>query len=356
MRLYGKNISKQELLKRVGDISQVGGISLNEMIDGPARGIRVADIKNGCGIDARVLIDRGMDISDFRFNSVPIAWKSSVRETSPAYYDKEGLEWLRTFYGGLLVTCGLSYAGAPSRDNGEELGLHGRIANISAANICVNNRWESNNYVLSLKGTVRESRIFFENLELTREIKVPMDEPKIYIHDSIENLSPRTLPLMIIYHMNFGFPLLDSSSYLFGAEKEPEPISEEAKKHVTDFKIFSEPVKDFSEHVFCHDIPADNEGYSNIALINEDFDAGRGIGIWLKYSKSSLPYLNQWKQTGFSEYVCGLEPANCRTYGRELVRQKGELEFIEPGQIKDFKVELAVLRSMDEINDLKSRL
>jgi hypothetical protein len=356
MKLYSREFTKQELLKRVGDISQIGGIRLSEMIDGQARGVRVAELKNACGIDMRILIDRGMDISDLRFNSVPLAWKSSVKETSTAYYDKDGLEWLRTFYGGLLVTCGLTYAGAPCSDDGEELGLHGRIANIAAENINIDNKWEGNNYILSIKGTVRQSKIFFENLELKREITVPMDEAKITIRDSIENLSPRTTPLMIIYHMNFGFPLLDSSAYIIGAAGKPLPITDEAAKNISDFSIFSEPVKDFSEHVFCHDIASDNDGYSNIALVNEGFNSGQGLGVLLKYKKETLPYLNQWKQAGFGEYVLGLEPANCRTYGRKLSREKGELEFIEPGEVKEYTVELNILKDLEEIDRVKKLL
>lgn len=353
MKLYGNKITKQELLKRVGDISQIGTIRLSEMIDGPGRGVRVAEIKNSCGIDMRVLIDRGMDISDLRFNSFPVTWKSSVKETSPLYFNNEGFEWLRTFYGGLLCTCGLSYAGLPCNDNGEELGIHGRIANISAENIILDNRWEGDNYILSIKGTVRESKVFSENLELKREITVPMDEAKVFIHDSIENLSFRTSPLMIIYHMNFGFPLLDKSTYLLEPDSSIIPISEEAKKNIKNFKVFSEPLKDFSEHVFCHDIPADMDGNSNVAMVNEDFNKGNGIGIWLKYSKNTLPYLNQWKQVGLGEYVCGLEPSNCKTYGRKLSREKDELHFIEPGEIKDNNIELTILKNNDDINSLK---
>jgi hypothetical protein len=356
MKIYGKEFTKQELLKRVGDISQLGGIRLSEMTDGQARGVRVAELKNACGIDMRILIDRGMDISDLRFKGIPLAWKSSVKETSPMYYDKEGLEWLRTFYGGLLVTCGLTYAGAPCSDDGEELGLHGRIANIAAENINIENRWEGNNYVLSIKGTVRQSKIFFENLELKREITVPMDKAKITIHDSIENLSPRTTPLMIIYHMNFGFPLLDSSSYLMGAFDKPFPITAEAEKNISEFSKFPGPVKDFSEHVFCHDIPSDNDGYSNIALLNEGFNSGDGLGVLLKYKKDTLPYLNEWKQAGYGEYVLGLEPANCRTYGRKISREKGELEFIEPGEIKDYLVELNILKDLEAIDRVKKLL
>jgi len=60
-----------------------------------------------------------MDISSLFYRSIPINWKSSTRETSPAYYESKGIEWLRTFYGGFPVMCGLTNTGPPNRDDDE---------------------------------------------------------------------------------------------------------------------------------------------------------------------------------------------------------------------------------------------
>lgn len=356
VKLYNEEISKKELLKKVGDISQIGGIKLYEMIDGVSRGVRVANIKNAIGIDMNVIIDRGLDISDLRFNSIPIAWKSAVKETSPVYYESRGFEWLRTFYGGLLTTCGLTYAGIPCVDNGEELGLHGRIANLSAENIFTDFLWDEDNCLMSIQGVVREAKVFGDKLENKRKITVWMNKPKIVVEDTIENIGSDPSPLMIIYHINIGFPVLDSSSILLESEAIVAPRDHEAEKGLKEYNRFSKPAPGFKEQVFSHDIKADNEGNSNIAIVNEKFNNGNGIGIWVKYNKNNLPLLGQWKNMGCGEYVCGIEPSNCNTSGRKENRDCGELKFIEPGEKKNFRIEFNILNSIEQINNLKKIL
>jgi len=356
MKLYGKQISKKELLAKVGDISQIGGIKLYEMTDGVSRGVRAASVKNAFGIDMNIIIDRGMDISDLRYNSIPIAWKSAVRETSPVYYESRDFEWLRTFYGGLLSTCGLTYAGKPCVDNGEELGLHGRIANLPAENIFIENKWEEDDCLMSIQGVVREAKVFGDKLENKRKITVWMNKPKIVVEDSIENIGANTSPLMVIYHINIGFPVLDAESILFESEATVIPRDKEAEKGLKEYNKFSMPVPGFQEQVFYHNIKADNEGNSNVVIVNEKFNNGSGIGIWVKFNKDNLPSLSQWKNLGCGEYVCGIEPSNCYTSGRKESRDRGELKFIEPGEKKNFRIEFNILNSIDEINKLKKIL
>ena len=188
MKIFGKVLNKAEILKRIGDITQLGGIKCYEFTDGVSRGIRGIDIKSPCGVDMTILPDRGMDISSLFYKSIPINWKSSTRETSPAYYESRGFELLRTFYGGLLFTCGLTNTGPPNTDNEEELGLHGRIANISASNVNISELWEEDDYVMLVEGKVREASVFGNKLELTRKIKTYMSNPKIIIEDTVENM------------------------------------------------------------------------------------------------------------------------------------------------------------------------
>jgi hypothetical protein len=64
---------------------------------------------------------------------VPLAWVSPTGVVAPHFRELQGEGWLRSFGGGLLVTCGLQNVGEPSERGGEELGLHGRISNTPAA-------------------------------------------------------------------------------------------------------------------------------------------------------------------------------------------------------------------------------
>jgi hypothetical protein len=129
----------------------------------------------------------------------------------------------------------------------------------------------------------------------------------------------------------------------------------EAEKGIGEFSKFSEPIHGFKEQVFFHEIKADKEGNSNIAIVNPEFNNGEGIGIWLKFNKKNLPYLVQWKQMGQGEYVCGIEPANSLVRGRKIEREKGTLKFIEPGEKVNYRLEFNILTSNKDIEKFKDK-
>jgi hypothetical protein len=64
-----------------------------------------------------------------------LSWTSSVGEPHPAFYAAQGAEWLRSFPGGLLATCGLDHFGPPCHDEGADFGLHGCISNQPARSV-----------------------------------------------------------------------------------------------------------------------------------------------------------------------------------------------------------------------------
>ncbi|MDO5479533.1 MAG: DUF4432 family protein, partial [Clostridia bacterium] len=45
-----------------------------------------------------------------------------------------------------------------------------------------------------------------------------------------------------------------------------------------------------------------------------------------------LDYFTEWKMMGETEYVLGLEPGNCTPDGRSVLRERGELKFLAPGE------------------------
>ena len=356
MKLFGKEYSKIELLKKTGDISQLGGIKQYEFSDGIAKNLRAVDLKSPNGIEMTVILDRAMDISSLTYKNIPIAWKSAAREASAIYYESKGLEWLRTFFGGLLTTCGLTYFGSPTTDNGEELGLHGRISNLPASNVLADGKWENDEYVMWVQGKIREVKVLFEKLELSRKITTFMNRRAVIIEDTVENIGFKKSPLMILYHMNFGFPLLDSTTKLLLPKlTKTVPFSEEAKKNIDSFNKFCEPEDDFKEHVFFHEIKEDEDGNCNVALVNNEFNNNEGLGISIKFNKNSLPYLIQWKYAASGEYVCGLEPANSLLSGRNVEIKNKNVKFISSGERIDFKIEVDILSSNKEINDFEKK-
>ena len=120
--LYGKSFTRAELTERGGDMRQFAGVRLGELGDGFERGVRTVDFRTGSGFDFTVLADRGLDIGAANFNGAALAWQSPTPYAHPAFYEPDGLGWLRGFGGGLMTTCGLTYFGAPNVDEGAAAG------------------------------------------------------------------------------------------------------------------------------------------------------------------------------------------------------------------------------------------
>lgn len=317
------------------------GIKKYTFSEGKAKGVEAVDVNNGSGLRFTVLLDRNMDIAWCDYKGINISYITSNSVVSPYYYNRNGNNWLRSFTGGLLTTCGITNAGKACSDNGEELGLHGSIGNCPSESICAESYWEDDEYIIKLTGISRETSFFGENLSLKREIKVLGGVNKIYIKDTIENLGSKESPLMMIYHFNFGYPILDKGSRIYIDSESSVGASEASDRNIQNQYIISDPVKDIEENVYFHRMNKENKEGQAI-LMNENLGES-GLGIGLKFNLEELPYLNQWKMLGEGEYVLGLEPSNCMTLGRDKERERETLRYISPGEKRIFNLELSIM-------------
>ena len=153
-----------------------------------------------------------MDISYAEYQGIPLCWRSGTGDVAPTYYNPEGSEWLRGFAGGLLTTCGMTYLGDPEEDQGQNLGLHGRVSYLPADNIWVDSRWEGNRYIMWAQGKVSEIKALGPHLLRTRRISTELGATKLHIEDVIENIDYRESPLMYLFHINAGFPIVDDEA------------------------------------------------------------------------------------------------------------------------------------------------
>ncbi|MFH1230173.1 MAG: aldose 1-epimerase family protein [Planctomycetota bacterium] len=352
--LYDKQFSREEILKKVGDISQIGGVKPYELTEGNQKGVKAVDFRTGTGFGFTVLPGRGMDISSADYNGIPLCWHSATGAVAPEYFESEGAGWLRSFYGGLVHTCGLTYLGAPCNDKGQELGLHGRISNIPAKSVYADAGWQGDEYLMWVQGKVRETAVFGENLLLSRKVLAGLGETHFHLHDIVENLGYQKTEFMILYHINLGFPVLDENSQLILPTKSIKPRDAEAKKGLKQYNKFTSPQPDFKEQVFYHEAIPDKKGNVTIALVNKKINNNQGLGIYITYSTKELPNLIQWKMLREGMYVLGIEPANCLVEGRAKERKRGTLQFLKPGEKREFHLEIGVLTSYGEIKHLES--
>jgi len=270
MKLFERDFTKRELERRTGNLEQVGGIRQSTLSSGRAKGVRAIEFNTGAGLHFTVIPDRGLDIAHCAYRGVNLVYLTPNGITSPAFYEPEGFGWLRTFFGGLLTTCGLTYFGNPGRDGDEELGLHGRFSTIPADRVCDLSRWEGESFVLEVTGEVSECVLFGEKIRLHRSIRTAIGEKSLTVLDRVENFGFSTTPFCILYHVNAGFPLLDEGSELMATSTSIEPYDETARAGLKDALRFSSPTQGFTGQDFLHTMASDEEGYALAALVNRN--------------------------------------------------------------------------------------
>lgn len=339
MYLWGREYTRNELLKHVGDVSQAFGIRRSVLDDGPGRGMRTFDVDTGSGLSFTVLPDRGMDISVCRYQSVPLGFISKTGHVAPGLFEYGERKFLRYFTAGLLTTCGYTHMGADCVDEGRPLALHGHATSLVSDNTSAEEYWTGDAYEMRIRGTMRETEVFAENLQLRREIAVTAGENRIRITDHVTNAGYETQPFMLLYHFNFGHPLVGADTKLVtGGRAGVVPRDAVAVPGLSRCDAFEGPTHGYAEQVFYHDLIPDTEGRIHVGLSNPSL----GLTAWLRLRKDELPYLIEWKQMGEGDYTCGLEPATWKPEGRARARECGELAYIQPGAEKTFHLELEI--------------
>ena len=339
------NLYNQSWKDKISNPAQLGGIETSVLDNGQAKGVRIAWVNTGTGLRFKVVLDRAMDIAHAFYNQYNLAWLSHNGISSPQPFSDKGIDWLRTFYGGLLTTCGLTHVGGPESDSFGERGVHGHICNIPAEiESIIQPDPLRGNLEMSITGIIKESRIFGHSLELRRTISATLGEATIHIRDEVINRGNTPAPLMLLYHFNFGFPLIDEGTkILWEGTWQPRFGDEKPKifKQGNDFKTCPAPIDDHNgtgEEVVFIDPKADESGNCVCGLENPNI----GLGIELNFNKNQLPALTNWQHWGRNEYVTGLEPGTHYPIGQKQAREDGSLIFLAPNESKVFELSLKV--------------
>jgi hypothetical protein len=343
--LFNKEISKQELLKKIGHMKQIAGITPYEMSEGRAKGIKAFDVSNGGGLDFTVLESKCLDILNMKYKGINLSFLSKPGLVAPEYFNPAESEFLRYFQGGMLYTCGLSNIGVACEDAGEPYSIHGRISHTPAEKVSVIAQWDNEDYIMKISGEMREAAHFKENLVLKREITTKLGSKAVQIRDQVINEGQEEQPVMLLYHFNFGYPLLDENAKVVVPEHKIIPRTEIAKENIADFEKISGPIKGFVEHVFYIGSASDDHDDTYAALINE----GLGLGVYVKYNARQLPILVEWKSMASGDYALGLEPGNHQLEGRADERKKGTLKTLAPFDAMTFEIEIGVLEGKEDI-------
>jgi hypothetical protein len=315
-----------EAERYMGHLGQLARIDRLAFEDGPQRGSRLLRLTTGGGLTLDVHPDRALDIGQVELFGKPLAWLSPTQIAHPAFYDPRKDRFLKTFGGGFLVTCGLDHFGPPCEEDGQKFGQHGRV-NAVAAQL---NHTSCGPEGLLVEGIVRQASALQQHLELRRSIHAPLGQSSFTVTDVVTNLADRDQPHMILYHCNFGWPLMSEKAQLEISAAQTAPSTPEALKDP--YQTFTAPQSGYQERVYLHTL---KPGRARVRLNNPEHD----LQMNMEFDTKTLPGLCQWKMLGERNYVLGLEPTNTLSLaGRVEARKAQKLKVLAPGESVQYQI------------------
>ena len=327
----------REMLEYVGDQDQLISLKEARLIGGFQDGVRVMEVANGGNLSATILPDRCMNLYQVRYKGKNLNYISPSGIHAPAYYDARGNMWLRSFYVGMLTTCGLQNLGIPLvTEEGEQQGLHGRIDNTPAENVKYERGVSGEKPTLSIEGTMREALIFGENLSMLRRLEFEYGTDSIVLTDTITNHGFGERQFVYALHLNYGYPLLDEGTKLIFDAEESVPRTDHAAAYFDTWRQVEAPGYPYPERCYLHRIARDAGGMAQYTIFNEEL----GIGVNVQYNGEDLPYFCQWKMLGKGEYAMGLEPMNAEIDGPKCGEEGCRAPVLGPGESKVYRVRL----------------
>ncbi len=229
---------------------------------GRREGVDVVEIDNG-KFSVSVLPTRGMGLWKAKLGDLELGWHSpALGPVHPQFvnlWESSGLGWLGGF-DELLCRCGLESNGGPVHNEKGELvyPLHGKIANSPAHKVTLS--IDSDSGELTLTGVVDEARLYHPKLRLTSTIRTKPGEPGIRITDEVHNVSAEPGEFELLYHVNFGPPLLDAGASVVAPVKAVMPMTPRAAEGIKTWNVYGPEEPGYTEQVYLFELAADNAG------------------------------------------------------------------------------------------------
>lgn len=339
-------------------------VSTHMLHGGKQEGVELVVVDNG-RLAITIIPTRGMSILEVVRGNFRLGWQSPVKEVvNPLYMNLDsrgGLGWLDGF-NEWMVRCGLEYAGHPGRDVFTDntgaraemnLTLHGKIGNTPASHVevLIDRRPP---HRLRVRGVVHERMFFGPKLELASELSTLPGSDAFRISDEVTNRGGQPQEFQLIYHTNYGAPLLEAGAKVVAPLESVAPMNEHAAKSIDDYATYAGPTPGFIEQVYLCRPRADNDHRTTILLKNAAGDRAASMS----WSTDELPYLSIWKNTAdrADGYVTGLEPATGFPFNRRVEREHGRVPKLAPGQSRHFRIDYSLHFGTDSVQAIADRI
>lgn len=174
------------------------------------------------------------------------------------------------------------------------------------------------------------------------------------MHDVLTNHADYPHDYQIIYHSNFGTPILEEGARFLAPVASVSPFNDYAKAGVNDWQTYAGPTKGFDEMVFNLKPLADNNHETLAAVVNKAGDKGASI----QFDTRQLPVLTLWKNTDTLKqgYVTGIEPGTSYAYPVTIEREQKRVKQLQPGASTQFDLTYTLLHNPQQVKDVENRI
>lgn len=328
----------RDVFRKSGDLRGLADVRLAVLDDGPGRGQRILMARNALGVGFEVAVDRGFDLSQLSYRGINLGWHSPNQMRFPTMPPDAEAGWafLRNF-DGFLVTCGLDHYGGPVEVDASTYKnphrqtaaqpLHGKVASLQGR--LKGYGVDTETGTVWCEGSVRQTAVFGEVLQIDRRVEMPIDGDVVSIKDTVTNMGFRPTPQALLYHFNIGYPLLDDGLKVAGFPADFEAAFQEVPCRPTDEAV-----------EIVNVLPARGgvDGWHRVSVTNQAL--GFVSGVELGFRPEELPELTVWRsyQSGF--FALGIEPGT-GVSSKAGVPVAGRM--LEAGGSRSYHLELRLL-------------
>jgi len=270
-------------LKKIGNSAQLCSAIRSQIVDGRATGERIITVSNG-RLNFILSESHALDVLRLWHEGENVGFVSKAGLFAP---DED---FLHNFPAGMLYTCGLDAIGGI-----EGHYPHGRLHRTPAQIVELKCGPDG----VKIVAETKDAALFGPNLVLTRTIETAAGSEELRITDVLENRAFRDEPYCMLYHVNVGYPLVDTGARIEGKFKRSMPRNEWAAKQQKKMLEVEEPIDNFEETCYFHET-ADGV----MSLVNRKL--GKRFTV-----RSSFKKFVEWKSRASGDYVIGLEPCSC---------------------------------------------
>jgi len=331
---------------------------------GKQHGVDLVEIDNG-EMSVTIVPTRGMNVLEANTVDAALGWNSPVREViHPTFVQPEsrgGLGWLEGF-NELMCRCGLESTGAPGPDaitdnQGNKsivtLPLHGRISNTPASRVWVTVQMDSP-HTLTVCGEVCDARMFGPSYLLRTAISTKPGSSEFTVADEVVNLSGIPVEMELLYHCNYGPPILGEGTRLVAPIKKMTARDPGALKDLATYDVYLPPTPGYLEQCYFFTLHSTKAGETTTALVSPDEE----LAATIRFSTKQLPAFTLWKNTASEAdgYVTGLEPGTDYPNPRQFERERGRVVTLDAGESHKAALTMGLVRGSSKVKALCNRI